>query len=464
MAEAGEDGTGAFKWDEGASYWKPVFAFRGSSAGVELKTKHRKYATNMWALPSCGAEGREAVEAYAEFLEGLDLINQQEEVPKDKEIGELLRWERQVKVRANARSARLFDENLRRRVRKGMHTPPQECAQNEWPIRDATRNYLTRPMEKDFSLAGAAAYLFACAVYIMNVVSQCTQISQVCSVGYICPSGSLTSGFPIVAPPPHMRNISFQTVSAKGTSPTVSLANSSTGTTVSKAFWRPVVKTNCAFGECDTPGYEVQWPYMQSEETTCNAQETYDICNGTGGGGCTGERAACAIPFKYDGNIYTDCTTHHSSNLKPWCSLASDYDDPANAGRWGHCNTCKGEGLQVSAELLDDERCDLIVQGDRGWVWDPFLADLRSEYLDCGETERIPFKQKLRMKGQDFDSPMHFDPTYYADLHDKTRKCMEATRRNIPVSATDPTPLLSSISEWPLLDYDQQANALAEMR
>jgi hypothetical protein len=35
----------------------------------------------------------------------------------------------------------------------------------------------------------------------------------------------------------------------------------------------------------------------------------------------------------------------------------------------------------VPDELL--ERCELVRGGERGWVWDPFLSDLREEYLDC---------------------------------------------------------------------------------
>jgi hypothetical protein len=42
---------------------------------------------------------------------------------------------------------------------------------------------------------------------------------------------------------------------------------------------------------------------------------------------------------------------------------------------------CKGESLPVPEELMT--RCALVEGGERGWVWDPFMDELREEYLDC---------------------------------------------------------------------------------
>ena len=51
----------------------------------------------------------------------------------------------------------------------GREKLPSECPSNAIPIRDATRAYLTRPVEKDFSLEGAILYFFTCGVYIFTL-------------------------------------------------------------------------------------------------------------------------------------------------------------------------------------------------------------------------------------------------------------------------------------------------------
>jgi hypothetical protein len=64
----------------GKSFSPAVFAFRGTEAGVEFRRKHCKYVSVLAEdnLPDYGEEGQEAMDAYLEFLRGLDLINQQE--------------------------------------------------------------------------------------------------------------------------------------------------------------------------------------------------------------------------------------------------------------------------------------------------------------------------------------------------------------------------------------------------
>jgi len=108
----------------GRSFPSKVFAFRGTgkSNGIELKTKHYKFVSalndRVPKYETTGAEGLKAKEAYDEFLRGLDLINQQEYIGENtpkKHIGDLLQWERQIRVRTNAHTSRLFDTNLRER-------------------------------------------------------------------------------------------------------------------------------------------------------------------------------------------------------------------------------------------------------------------------------------------------------------------------------------------------------------
>jgi len=116
----------------GKSYPSKVFAFRGTGKGmkgIEFMTKHRKFvsALNEDNLPNYragGEDGRKAAEAYEEFLCGMDLINQQEYITQKTHIGELLCWERQIRVRTNAHTARFFDANLRERASRPVATPP----------------------------------------------------------------------------------------------------------------------------------------------------------------------------------------------------------------------------------------------------------------------------------------------------------------------------------------------------
>lgn len=294
--------------DPGEGYDPPAFAFRGKNSGVEFRKKHRKYvsALNRSNLPDYGDEGQAAKEVYEEFLHGLELINQQEALLLGRKNADLKKWERQVRTRANVRTQRRFDENLRQRVKRPMSDHPSECARNQCPIREATRAYLTRPVETDFSVLGALVYLGTCCLYIFTLVAQISQIRAVCSSGYACPASSATAGFPIVAPPVAWRNLTNAPVQLAGSTPVIKVANLSWST--AEAFWEPSVYATCAFGSegCDTPGYEVQWPYIQgmgpNGPPLCDKFATSDVCKGNGGENCDMSRTAqCAIPFEYDG-------------------------------------------------------------------------------------------------------------------------------------------------------------------
>ena len=96
-------------------------------------------------------------------------------------------------------------------------------------------------------------------------VSQCQEISSLCPTPFICPAGAQTSGFPIVAPPVNARNLTVQPF--EGSVSRMSLANFSVQSF--NDFWYPVVKKSCELGApgCFTPGYEVQWPYVQGKDT-----------------------------------------------------------------------------------------------------------------------------------------------------------------------------------------------------
>jgi hypothetical protein len=309
---------GSFLDRAGASYDPPAFAFRGKRAGVEFKKKHKKYVSALSKdnLPEYGEEGRAAREVYEEFLHGLELVNQQEALQLGRKNADLKKWERQVRTRANAHTQRRFDENLRQRVKRPMSDQPSKCALNQCPIRESTRAYLTRPVETDFSVVGALVYLGTCCLYIFTLAAQISQIHAVCSSGYACPASAATAGFPIVAPPVVWRNLTNAPIQLSGSSPVLKVANRSWST--SQALWQPSVQETCTFGsdECETPGYEVQWPYIQGMgpegAPSCNKFATTDVCTGDGGDDCNmGQTASCALPFEYDGELFSLLETGH---------------------------------------------------------------------------------------------------------------------------------------------------------
>ena len=253
-----------------------------------------------------------------------------------------------MRQRANVRTQRLFDENLRQRVKRPMTDLPEVCAQNQSPIREETRAYLTRPIEQDFSLVGALSYAVTCAIYLYALIQQILQITRVCSGAYVCPAASVTAGFPIVAPPVGFRNLTVLPVSTGSAMPQLTLADSMV--TSSKAAWQPSIQGTCRYGEdgCSKPGYEVQWPYIPGQSLDarqCDRFSTYDVCTGDTEEPCTQQEEGrqCVFPFKYNGELYTACTTIDSTQGRPWCSFTRNYDDPVDGGQWGHCKLCKGE-------------------------------------------------------------------------------------------------------------------------
>ena len=451
----------------GASYDPPAFAFRGKKAGVEFRKKHRKYvsALNRSQLPEYGDEGQAAREVYEQFLHGLELINQQEALQLGRKNADLKSWERQIRTRANVHTQRQFDENLRRRVKRPMSDRPSDCAMNQCPIREATRAYLTRPVETDFSVIGALVYLGTCCLYVFTLAAQINQIRAVCSSGYACPASSVTAGFPIVAPPVAWRNLTSAPIQLDGSTPVIRLANLSWST--AEAFWEPSVHATCPFGSknCDAPGYEVQWPYMQGATEdgppACDGFATTDVCTGDGGENCDrGRTAQCAIPFEYDGIVFTGCTKVDSSNRKPWCMINGGGENAdEDEELWGHCNACKGEQVTIPPELMS--KCRIVAKGAAGWVWDPFLGDVRHEYLDCSADgsmpRKIPLLQKVVIQGQISESPLHFDTAFYSDLHKNTLECMEEALAG--VKNEDGSQVIDSLDLWHTLGYEDDALA-----
>ncbi len=101
-------------------------------------------------------------------------------------------------------------------------------------------------------------------------------------------------------------------------------------------------------------------------------------------------------------------------------------------------------------ELL--KACRLVKEGSQGWTWDPFLASLRDEYLDCARIsgkvpKSIPIAQKVTVEGQELISSMHFITEYYEDLHKHTIECMRESLKSLPID---------SIVKWPTLTIEDK--------
>ena len=256
------------------------------------------------------------------------------------------------------------------------------------------------------------------------------------------------------------------------------------------------VESSCTFGAgCDTPGYEVQWPYMQgSKDTECDTFGTHDSCTSTkisAKSNCSASASKCVFPFTHDGLTFKECTPYASTSGKDWCSLSADFDDPVSGGRWGHCNPCRGEEVPLVRELVQGGKCSVVREGETGWMWDPFLAQLRNEYMDCSVATdcvgdvcaskvvpaNIPILQEVYVKGQKVYSPMHFSTDYYEKLHTNTLKCMRKTQDTLTAAVVkeffgdtlaqetpNDTPIMASYSEWSKLDSTQAAAAFQVLR
>ena len=89
--------------------------------------------------------------------------------------------------------------------------------------------------------------------------------------------------------------------------------------------------------------------------------------------------------------------------------------------------------MTIPPELLS--RCKIVSEGTTGYIWDPFLANVRHEYLDCTVEGAMPrtvaFLQSVEISGQILQSPLHFDTRYYVDLHENTVTCMEQAIKGI---------------------------------
>jgi hypothetical protein len=172
----------------------------------------------------------------------------------------------------------------------------------------------------------------------------------------------------------------------------------------------------------------------------------------------------CVFPFVYNGQAYHDCT--EDDRAKAWCSLTYEYDKDL---KWGHCNPCRGETLSIEQSLL--EHCSLVREQMDGWVWDPFLEEVRSEYLNCekvgtGLPVNIPISQSIVLDPKlsttanrtiTLKSPMHFAPKLYFHLHRITLSCMDAFIESDQNSNADEK--ITKRSQWKALLHGTGGNS-----
>jgi hypothetical protein len=190
---------------------------------------------------------------------------------------------------------------------------------------------------------------------------------------------------------------------------------------------------------------------MQSSlnKKKCAEDETHDSCPTADWPSCVANvTGKCVFPFKYREKVFDSCTDMDSIDGSKWCSHTSDYDKDQT---WGSCNRCRGEQLPLEQALVQ-RGCKVLLGGEEGWVWDPFLLDVRAEYLDCSaligrgmpsKRQAIPFQQSVDISrapaapawttAQNESSvivtaasSMHFAPAYYESTHRKTLACMHA--------------------------------------
>jgi hypothetical protein len=82
----------------------------------------------------------------------------------------LQKWERQIRERANARTARLFKERLERRA-STHHAKVDNCGMIV-PLNPHTVALLLRPPELDYSLIGALAIFLGLLKNIHTLLTQ----------------------------------------------------------------------------------------------------------------------------------------------------------------------------------------------------------------------------------------------------------------------------------------------------
>ena len=241
-------------------------------------------AYQRWAA-TCAERGKDAQQAYDDFLFGLEVAGMSEHMARDtlapksmtdeeareilseltgkkwpeggdpkKDLIALAQWERAIKLRRTAPLRRRWFTELQERAFSIL-----ELGQVEWKdkkldrpfIRNNTFKLLVRKAEVDFDPVKFLLLCLTLFTFVFSFYTQITNIIELCSGPFLCPSDpALWKHRPVIAPPVAQRvNEGFQKTS--------------------NAYNRHLTAA-CEFGtrtqsgECASPGYKIEWPYMQT--------------------------------------------------------------------------------------------------------------------------------------------------------------------------------------------------------
>jgi hypothetical protein len=288
--DAEENEIGAFISGEHFAYNARVL-FREKireKAGAPVAGK----AYARWKAPSA-KRGKDAQQAYEDFLRGLEVAGMQETLDTTastitpmsmsdderreiletltgkpffpggpvvkktdhstrKDLQDLARWERFVALRRDATLRKKWYTDLHARatsmVSVGENNPKKQLKPL---IRANTFKFLMRPAEVDFDPIRFVLIFTSICSFAYAGYTQIVSIEKLCSGPFLCPSAS--AGWkhrPVLAPP-------------------VALRKTSGFTTTTKNYYHELEPT-CVFGQagCAKPGYKMEWPYLQTSNST----------------------------------------------------------------------------------------------------------------------------------------------------------------------------------------------------
>ena len=131
-------------------------------------------------------------------------------------------------------------------------------------IRSYTAKLLVRPPEKDFDIGKFLLFMMAIGSLAYALYAQTTSIAAYCAAPYVCPQGiNLWKYRPVYAPPLTSTQHNEGVARPEGHRDFVKLDPIS---------YYLTTKASCAYGTpgCHTPGYMIQWPYIQNKDALGN--------------------------------------------------------------------------------------------------------------------------------------------------------------------------------------------------
>jgi hypothetical protein len=242
-----------------------------------------------WKAPSA-KRGKDAQQAYEDFLRGLEVAGMQEtldttsstitpmsdnerreiletlmgqeifpggpvvkktDLGTKKDLRDLARWERFVALRRDATLRKKWYTDLHARATSMVSVGEKNPKKHLKPlIRANTFKFLMRPAEVDFDPLRFLLMLISIFTFGYACYTQIISIVKLCPGPFMCPSSGVWKHRPVLAPP-------------------VAFRKTSGFTTTSDNYYRELEPT-CVFGQagCAKPGYKMEWPYLQTSNST----------------------------------------------------------------------------------------------------------------------------------------------------------------------------------------------------